>query len=567
MRTQYRGCDGRIRVILLSIVFIFVGAKEIYAESPPPRIPTTAEPHRESLPVEPIKPKPGPEVETRSSTQMIPQRARKIEIDPFRGVRLVGGSVYSEQDLEPYYRELIGTKINLARVYDIASDIQDRYRDDGYLLTRVVIPKQTVTDNIFELRIIEGYIKNVRVEGDAGGIQDHIDSLMIKITQHKPVNRRELERYLLLVNDLPGIEARGVLRPTVGEPGASELVLRLERKPFEGLAVINNRSSEFTGPWRGMLLNRTNSLLGFGERLELLLLATPEDEQQYASLSYAQPFGSEGKVFDLVMSYGPSEPGYTLEPLEMETKVVFFGVSVMYPWLRSRNRNLNSQFGFDVINSDVEYLGGEEGYQDRLRVLHAGIGYDFIDRRGGLNKFSLSVRHGLTVFGASKDEDNTSRLEGKSDFTSLRLFASSHQELFGDTAFYLAAKGQYAFDILLSDEEFRLGGEQFGRGYDPSELAGESGLALSTELQHNVRTTHDAVSEYQLYGFYDVGVVWNEDIGMEPRESLASIGTGIRARVFDHFTIGLEIAKPLTREVSAEGDKDPRIYLQVAAHY
>lgn len=553
-----------IRYLFL-IVFL-CGTLESKAQSPIPKIPTTVEPHRLIAPTETIEPKVSPAIEVRPGVQTMPQRARKIEIDPFRGVRLVGGSIYPEQELEVYYRELINTTITLDRVYEIAKQIQDRYRSDGYLLTRVVIPKQTVTDNIFELRIVEGYIQNVRVEGDTGDIQDHIDSLMIKVTKHKPVNRRELERYLLLVNDLAGIEARGVLRPTVGEPGASELVLRLERRRFEGLAVINNRSSEFTGPWRMMLLNRANSMLGLGESLELLLMATPEDEQKYASLSYAQPIGSEGMVLDFILSYGPSEPGHTLEPLEMESKVAHLGGSMIYPWLRSRKRNLYSEFGFNAVNADVEFLGKSQ-YRDRLRVIHAGGSYDFIDKRGGQSKFSLYVRQGLTAFGASDDEDSTSREEGKSDFTSLQFYGSTHQELFGDTVLYLAAKGQYAFDTLLSDEEFRLGGEQFGRGYDPSELAGEHGVGLSAELQHNVRTTNDAISDYQLYGFYDVGVVWNEDTGTEPRESLASIGTGIRARVYDHFTVGLELAQPLTREVSAEGDKNPRIYLQIAAHY
>jgi hemolysin activation/secretion protein len=272
-------------------------------------------------------------------------------------------------------------------------------------------------------------------------------------------------------------------------------------------------------------------------------------------------------MFGLVMSYGPSEPGHTLAPLLMESKQVYLGVSSTYPWLRSRRRNLYSVIGFDAVDSDVDLLD-EPFSRDRLRVLHAGGSYDFIDPRGGQSKLGFSVRQGLPVLGASDNDDPLrSRAEGKSDFTSLQFHGLTNQSVFDVTRWQIAAKGQYAFDTLLSDEEFRLGGEQFGRGYDPSELAGEHGLGLSMELQRTLPTRFEALPDYQLYGFYDVGIVWNEDTGAQPRASLASAGFGVRARAYDSITLGLELAKPLTREVAAEGNKDPRVYFQVSAHY
>ena len=46
-----------------------------------------------------------------------------------------------------------------------------------------------------------------------------------------------------------------------------------------------------------------------------------------------------------------------------------------------------------------------------------------------------------------------------------------------------ARPGSTRRDELLSTEEFKLGGLTFGRGYDPSELTGDSGLGTALELQ------------------------------------------------------------------------------------
>lgn len=43
---------------------------------------------------------------------------------------------------------------------------------------------------------------------------------------------------------------------------------------------------------------------------------------------------------------------------------------------------------------------------------------------------------------------------------------------------YLAATAQTSFgQSLLSPKQFGVGGSQFGRGYDPSEITGDSGVA------------------------------------------------------------------------------------------
>lgn len=79
----------------------------------------------------------------------------------------------------------------------------------------------------------------------------------------------------------------------------------------------------------------------------------------------------------------------------------------------------------------------------------------------------------------------------------------------------------------------------------------------------------------QGYGFYDVGLVGNENpaaLGLtETRRSLASAGIGLRSRLTEWLGAGLELAKPLTHTPSAEADssdpKAPRLYFSFVARF
>ena len=52
-------------------------------------------------------------------------------------------------------------------------------------------------------------------------------------------------------------------------------------------------------------------------------------------------------------------------------------------------------------------------------------------------------------------------------------------------ALYVSVRGQYSAVPLLSSEEFSFGGNVSGRGYDPSEISGDQGVAATIELRYS----------------------------------------------------------------------------------
>src|SRR5690606_27742196 len=127
------------------------------------------------------------------------------------------------------------------------------------------------------IRVIEGHIANVVIQGDVrdGGMGRHLaQSYGAELTAHKPVKLSDMERYLLLMDDLPGSTAKGLVRPSTTQAGAADLVVTFEHKPYEFSYSIDNRGSETVGPIQHSLIAAANSLFNMYDRTLFRVITT-----------------------------------------------------------------------------------------------------------------------------------------------------------------------------------------------------------------------------------------------------------------------------------------------------
>ncbi|NBC33246.1 MAG: hypothetical protein GVY13_11275 [Alphaproteobacteria bacterium] len=544
------------------------------AQTVPPGIPPAARPDvrlEQELPRP--EPGPGPQITVpRAAPSRPPPGAEAIRFT-LSDVVVEGATVYDRVALVPAFAPYRGEEIGLDVLYDIAAAIEAQYRRDGYFLTRAILPPQTVEDGVFRVQVIEGYVGDIVVEGTPGRSADLIRRMLAPITQARPLTLAVLERRMLLVNDVPGIAASGLLRPSDGETGAAVLDVTVEEERLEGFAVLGNTArSEFTGPWGATLGGAVNGLAGLGDRLLGIASVGASDGrlgEAVGQINYETRIGSDGAWARGLLSYGASEPGFTLDDFDLETDTLFAQVAVGYPLIRSRRTNLMLEGGFDFVVEDTDGLG-EDFSRDRLRVVHVTATAEHIDGWRGANLASLSLRQGLPLLDASDtgDPDN-SRLDATGRFTLVRGRASRLQGLaYGFTA-YVELAGQYSADNLLPFEQFSVGGREFGRGYDPSELNGDHGVGVTVEMQYNGSRDGDFFENYQAFAFYDFGQVWVNDDGRSGL-SLASTGLGIRTNVTDWLDAELTVAKPLTRD-SRRSDggttNDPEVLFRLVARF
>lgn len=466
-------------------------------------------------------------------------------------------------DAQPY----LGREVTLSDLYAIAERVTARYRNDGYVLSQAIVPAQEVQQGITRIEIVEGFINTVRIEGEVRGDRRQLEQYAERIRASRPLHAKALERYLLLMNDLAGVTARSTLMPSTEQVGAADLLIQVTEKLAGGALSIDNRGGRFLGPWRAYADLDVHSLTRRFDKTAIRAASSMDERLNYISAAHEQPIGSEGGRVGVTMGYSRAEPRLdgVLANTNLETDSLSGAISYTHPLIRSRSENLYGRVSFGIHDGRTELLD-QSTAEDKLRIVRAGATYDRADAWRGINVLDLELSQGLNVLGARETgSPNLSRASGRSDFTKGTLYAARLQSLAAGWSMLAAMSAQYAANPLLASELFGFGGAQFGRGYDPSELVGDSGIAGKLELRYTSTVSIGTPLNYTAYAFYDVGRVWRRvPVNEASAESAASYGLGLRVEVARSVSGVGEIAKPATRDVRAEGDRDLRGYVGLA---
>lgn len=489
-----------------------------------------------------------------------PTGAASIRLTP-RQIQIEGATVFAADELKALYAELLNREIGLDQIYGLAARITTRYGNAGYLLSRAIIPPQTIEGGLIRIQIVEGYVDEVIVEGMNGRRPDLFSHYIAQITASRPLHAKVLERYLLLANDLPGVRFKSVLSPSKVNIGAATLTLSAARDPWEGGISLDNRGSETSGPWQLLLEASANDLMRRLEGTTLRYVTIPDspEELRYWQLSHLQTLNGEGLRLGFDLNATDSEPGGTLlQQLNVETRGRSASAFLNYPLIRSREENLGLSGSLVARTSETMQLIGDT--EDQLYILRLGVAYDRADAwgGGGVNLFSATLHQGLDAFDAQVE----SRFAASPDFTRLELQARRNQRLTDRWSADLRLNGQLADGSLPASEQFPLGGENSVRGYEPAEWTGDRALNGSVELIYRPQLTWS--QDLQLYGFYDYGQIWRASPLPAEFETVTAeaCGLGTRISLPHDIALNLEAAKPQQRHADRD-DPDWQIYGRV----
>lgn len=484
------------------------------------------------------------------------------------GVEVIGATVYTEAEFAPYYEPLLASAIKISEIQAITKKITEKYREDGYFLASAVAAPQDLSLGILRIRIVEGEITKVSFIGDTGDREPLLQKFAAKIKAAKPARLDNLERYMLLIDDLPGSEIEGSLKPINKDAGEFELVLAVTHNTIDAYTSVDNRGTRSVGKYQALLHGDINKGLTNNERTGLTLFTIPRSPKElvYTEITHEQHLGTEGFKVWLSASHSMADVGSSYSETGLGSKSTRAALGISYPLLRSRDHNLTLKANIDVSNQRQDQYD-ERISDDRLRVLRIGANYGLNDDFGGLNQGEIEFSRGLNILGASDGAyTNQSRSPSLTDghvvFSKLTASASRRQSITDAWAVQLSVTGQKANRPLLSGEEFYLGGSQYGRAFDSGEISADDGAAMSFEVQYGQFLSKPYLDSYQIYGFYDLGAVSEieEDKYFNDTSTLSSAGGGIRFGFTKSIFGGLEVAKPLSRIVENEGDKGPRVF-------
>lgn len=486
-----------------------------------------------------------------SEAPVLPPEIAAAEFQ-LRRVIFQGATAFSDAELQAIFADLIGRRVTVAAVFDRMAAVQQRYLDEGYVLSRVDIPEQDIAAGDVTIRVIEGYADRVDI---ASELQDSalVRDVAAEITAMRPMNTKRLERLLLILSTRPGRAATAVLAPSpdpAAPPGAVAVILRPQaaHNQTSVFVQVDNHGSNFLGPWRASGGYRRGAL--FGSDIDAGVAASvslPMQELQQYSLDMTVPvLGASGALVDMAAGRTNTVPGGDLDDLDVEGRADFVRAALSYPVILQRDSQLSVAGAFEYKNVTTDLLG-DRIFDDRLRVATLSADYACTDGWYGSNRFNLAYAQGFDVLGERSDGvTNISRAAGESAFRKVNASASRVQALPGGVEIMAAVQGQYAWDPLLSAEEFGYGGAQLGRAYDSSEIVGDHGVAAMAEVRY-ATTLPGTDLPAQPYAFYDIGKVWNIDPGARDKISAASAGVGLRLQLPAEALLDTAVAIPLTR--------------------
>lgn len=452
------------------------------------------------------------------------------------GIVITGARTIPPDEFRPLWANMVGKDVTLANILDVADKIETAYRARGYLLVRAYVPPQRVADGIFSINVVEGHLANVTVQGGDDDVHALIHGYLQPATDARPLTSVTIERGLLLTNDIPGISATGVLRPSPDTAGASDLVVDVLQPAVTGGLAVDNRGSRFSGIWTLAGDVEFNSIFG-ADQLAATVTASPTSAEQIAgSLRYRIPIGDDGLIGSMIATVTHGEPGSTLTAFNVRTDSWAVGPRLTYPVIRTREETLLLDGGVTVQDARIYVLGTGVSH-DKWRVLDVGGTYqrnniDFLNGATWSTTFDLA--QGLPFADATDNHaPAASRAGALFDFTKLTAFTRLSVPLGDAFGVVLSGQGQYSFAPLITGEQITFGGTQIGRGYDPGAITGDHGIGGSAELRYDWRLAKEWLQALEPYVYVDGAQTWYIQRGPAISASLldqniASVGGGIR---------------------------------------
>lgn len=482
----------------------------------------------------------------------------------FRGLRSV-----KAEDLQPAYAEFLNRPGDAADLCKIRDRVADALFDRG-LLARVEIPAQTIDGGAVTLEVIEAHIVNVSVRGDPGGAGPLLERYAEKLRGMAPFDIDEVQRYVLLASDVPGLKVRASVRPNAsGERGAVDLDLAVVHDEQDLIVNAQNLQGKATGRFGFLARYDLNSRSRYGERTSMVFYRTIKNEQWVVQGLEEARLGAEGLIVRAGAAYGESRPGDTLKGLGLKSVSVVANLEAAYPLVRKRRENLWVAAGFEYIDQDTRVGGGGKLINDDLRVFYARVegdqtayfGYRPIVLRGG-----ASVRRGIEGFGATDEGDRLlSRFGAKTSAWSVTAEGSVQAVITPRVSIFAEVQGQYANQPLVAYEEFAVGSLTIGRGYDPGYISGDQALAASFEVRGAPFQPRSgwAVSPY---AFLDIAHTRDKDRGGF-EQTLKSVGAGFQVPVRERWVLDVAYARPLDKRAIDRKKPPGRLLINLTARF
>ncbi len=478
---------------------------------------------RQSLPKElPPKPK-APEITNKSKPS--PGKAPVAGPNFFiKEIKLTGNTVISDERLMPLVDLGEGKDVNLNILNAIADKVAAVYAAEGYFLVRVFVPNQEIKDETVEMVISEGRVNEVLVKGNKNLSTEKLQQRMKRVQEESVLREQTLERVLLELNELMGVNVRAVLKP--GDlPGTSDLVMDVtESRPYTFSFDSDNFGSRYTGPVRFGLSMSYANIFTLGDQFSTRWSRSEYGQDSYTPF-YTVPLNSYGTRMKLSYTFLENELKDSLEYLAAGGSFTSVGLEFSHLMHKSQTASFSVRTGLDLKSFENE-AQGTNTTKDNLMNVSLGFEGNLSDSFLGRTFYDLNFELGLREGDSSRGLVSRAGGHGEIFTTNLNVTRLQSAKIL-NSYFILKFQGQMNNTRALSSYLMWLGGMGSVRGYPLSAYQGDKGYNAAIEY------TVPLLSEFlSIFSFLEHGKIFVRDKRSgEVDQEITAAGGGLKVSI------------------------------------
>jgi hemolysin activation/secretion protein len=429
-----------------------------------------------------------------------PAGAEKLFVK-LSGVSIKGGFPQLAAATAALEARLTGHQISGADVFAAARDLEAAYAAAGYVLARVILPPQQLTNGArLKLVVVDGYIERIETKDVPERVRNRIMTLVGPLTGRRGLMLREIERRVLLAGDTPGVVLRSTLSPGKSE-GATILVIDASYQAVSETLTYDNTLSKALGRnTLGAGLD-FNSIAGLGELVYLRATGDPNGGDNGFDARYPRnralaagfivPLWIDGLTFNTEYTDARTTP---LPTAGIATTDTFQRLSLRlrYAWLRGRNANFNSEVSFDAQDEQQSLFVATLPVPlslDRLRIVRFVNDGDVLTPWGATISGRAAASFGIDGLGARSAAEAAlsavplSRQGADDVFQKFDITLHYAQILVEHLAVDVTAHAQTSFgQPLLHSEQIGIANTTGLSAFDAGTIVGDQGYVVRGEL-------------------------------------------------------------------------------------
>lgn len=466
-----------------------------------------------------------------------------------RKFNVVGNTVFSQEEIDKVLKPYTLRFITFTELLEAQAALTRLYIENGYISSGAFIPPQDIEDRVVTIQVIEGMVEDIEITG-LERLNDEYVRSRLKLATGAPLNRDELLQALQLLRLDPLIASVSAELSAGIHPASSILEVRLqEADAFSTRLSYDNYRVPSVGTNRRQVQVTHNNLLGFGDRFNVEYTNT-DGSDAISDLSYTVPINPYNGTIKLAYNYYDNE--IIEEPfdfLDIKSELNSYEIAYRQPVYQTPTEDVAVGISFTRDDSETSLLDRDfrlsRGASDdgKLNISALRFFQEYTNRNER-QVFALSSQFsiGIDAFDATTNDGDlpdSKFFAWRGQVQYLRLLSSNTSLLFRSDL-------QFSDRPLVALEQFSLGGAFNVRGYRQDALLADNGLFASTELRTTIITIPKWRTTLQLAPFIDFGTVWNTDDVSFDKNTLVSVGAGLRLQVSDFLAARIDWGIPLT---------------------